>query len=540
MYRYRAEHDEKPCVPTPAGVLRRHRSRWAPLLVLSALAIAAVACSRGDVPFPRFDIPEILFPATATPTLPSASGGAVFHPVETYLPPTLSAGVIRGSPTPDPVRTEPSIRTETAYYLVLYGDTLGSIAYQYNVSVEELMQVNGIWSADALPVGMLLTIPGVEELAQGPAVKVIPDSEVVYGPASALFDVRSYVESLPGAIRTYRETIDDIPYDAAGIIQLVAERYSVNPRLLLALLEYQSRLLSSTDISEAQRLYPMGYERSGWETLFVQLSWAADQLNTGYYLWRAGWTGPYLFDGGYVIVPGDGVNAGTVAVQYLFSQLEPPDVWRDAFGENGFRAVYEELFGDPFQYAVEPMLPEGLTQPDMVLPFEPGAEWSFTSGPHSAWGSGSAWAALDFAPPGNAWGCVQSEAWVTAIADGVILRSGEGQVLLDLDGDGFEQTGWVILYLHIESRDRVQTGEVVRAGDPIGHPSCEGGFSTGTHVHIARKYNGEWIAADGMLPFNLEGWVSAGDGIEYNGTLTRDGMVIEAYAGRSPINAISR
>ena len=35
----------------------------------------------------------------------------------------------------------------------------------------------------------------------------------------------------------------------------------------------------------------------------------------------------------------------------------------------------------------------------------------------------------------------------------------------------------------------------------------EGGHVTGTHVHIARKYNGEWIPADG-LAFNLEGWVA--------------------------------
>ena len=46
----------------------------------------------------------------------------------------------------------------------------------------------------------------------------------------------------------------------------------------------------------------------------------------------------------------------------------------------------------------------------------------------------------------------------------------------------------------------------MKAGDAIGKPSCEGGDATGTHVHIARKYNGEWVLADGGLPFVLSGY----------------------------------
>lgn len=77
--------------------------------------------------------------------------------------------------------------------------------------------------------------------------------------------------------------------------------------------------------------------------------------------------------------------------------------------------------------------------------------------------------------------------------------------MLDLDGDGDEHTGWVILYLHLGKTEQIQPGMLVKTGDPIGHPSCEGGSATGTHIHIARKYNGEWIPAYGALPFNLEG-----------------------------------
>jgi murein DD-endopeptidase MepM/ murein hydrolase activator NlpD len=186
------------------------------------------------------------------------------------------------------------------------------------------------------------------------------------------------------------------------------------------------------------------------------------------------------------------------------------------------------------------LLPPDLKQPKLQLPFEKGEVWSFTGGPHPGWDAGSAWAAIDFAPPGQDTGCVQSDAWVVAAADGKIVRTGIGEVIQDLDGDGVEQTGWVIFYMHIEARDRVQPGTFLKAGERIGHPSCEGGVSSGTHVHLARRYNGEWIPADQGIPFVLDGWVSHGEGGEYNGYLERNGQKIEAYSGRSDENGIQR
>ena len=84
---------------------------------------------------------------------------------------------------------------------------------------------------------------------------------------------------------------------------------------------------------------------------------------------------------------------------------------------------------------------------------------------------------------------------------GVNARSGTGIVVVDLDGDGDERTGWNIFYLHVATDRSVEAGSLVNAGDSIGHPSCEGKSvqANGTHIHIARKYNGEWVPADGTL-----------------------------------------
>jgi hypothetical protein len=114
------------------------------------------------------------------------------------------------------------------------------------------------------------------------------------------------------------------------------------------------------------------------------------------------------------------------------------------------------------------------------------------------------------------------------MADGLVVRSGKGVVVLDLDGDGYEQTGWVLLYLHVSNDKRVPEGTWVGAGDLLGHPSCEGGVATGTHLHIARKYNGEWIAADGPMPFVLSGWMAHAGTQAYLGSLTRGDETITA------------
>ena len=200
------------------------------------------------------------------------------------------------------------------------------------------------------------------------------------------------------------------------------------------------------------------------------------------------------------------------------------------------------MFGDPSQRAktVEPLYPTGAQQPPLILPFERNWTWSYTGGPHGAWERDGAYAALDFGPGIQTSGCVESGTWALAAADGLVVRTGSGLVVLDLDGDGHEQTGWVLVYMHIESNDRIPLGTWVATGDKLGHPSCEGGFSTGTHLHIARKYNGEWVPADGPLPFNLGGWIAHAGEEAYKGTLTRDGDTVTACTCSNAPSFITR
>jgi hypothetical protein len=355
---------------------------------------------------------------------------------------------------------------------------------------------------------------------------------------SARVDYAALVRARDGYLYYYDEVIDEVPTSGLEILTRVAQEQSINPLLLLAILEYQSGWVSQrTPAEETLRQPILG---TGAEGLYQQLAWAANQLNYGYYLWQVNGVGTWVLPDGEVVPIDPTINAGTAAVQGLMAGLYSRPEWEQAVGVRGVFAAYSSLFGYPFDLAIEPLVPAGLEQPAMQLPFDPGRPWAFTSGPHGGWASGSGWAALDFAPPGEPRGCVISNDWVVAVADGPIVRAGNGAVVQDLDGDGLEQTGWTVLYLHIEGRDRVPAGAFLQAGDRIGHPSCEGGFSTGTHLHIARRYNGEWIPADQSLPFVMDGWVSGGYGVLYSGYLKREGITVESCNCRADFNTIQR
>ncbi|KAF0108638.1 MAG: hypothetical protein FD146_524 [Anaerolineaceae bacterium] len=502
------------------------------LLLFAFLLFGLTACTRS--------LPGGYEPAaTGTVSLPAVTGAGAAATPSYRFPATRVPGAPILTPTPDAFHFSPAAAAGPETYVVRAGDTLGEIASAYGMSVEMLMAANSLTDPNVLNEGQTLVIPRPTPQASGSSFKIIPDSELVYGPMSAAFDVEAFVRTKGGYLSGYAQVVDGETLTGAQIVVRVAQNYSVNPRLLLALLDYRSGWVTNPNPAPETLTEPLGVDDGWHEGLYLQLTWAADALNRGYYLWRVdGITSWYLADGS--AAPADPmINAGTAGVQSVFAGLDDYPAWLRDVSVNGLFATYYALFGYPFDLAVEPLVPADLVQPAMQLPFESGVLWAFTGGPHGGWDDGSAWAAIDFAPAGTE-GCVVSDAWVTAVADGLIVRSANGAVVQDLDGDGFEQTGWTALYMHVESRDRVSVGKYVRVGERIGHPSCEGGFADATHLHLARRLNGEWIPADGPVPFNLEGWISSGTGIAYDGYLTRGGQMVEAYNGTEAINRIQR
>jgi LasA protease len=438
------------------------------------------------------------------------------------------------TPTPDPTRNRPPQPTEV--YLLQPGDTLGRVALQYGTTADDLVAMNGLPDANHVKAGQPINVP-VKVTRTGPANKLVPDSELVYSPAYVGFDVDAFVRTQKGYLKSYTEEVDHVTLTGAQIVRLVADRYSVGPRVLLALLEYQSHWLSDPTPDWQSITFPLGFGDPNYKGLVKQLARAADFLNDGYYGYKTrGYTTARFEDGARVLLA-PGLNAGTIALQTELARVNGWDGWLEALGPNGFASAYTRLFGDPFVKSVEPLVPPTLTLPALQLPWSKGETWYYSGGPHGGWGNGSAWAAVDFIPSDTRTGCYDTDAWVTAVADGVVVRSDTGMIIQAISGSDREQVGWTIQYLHLATRDRVAEGTKLKTGDRVGHPSCEGGFSDGTHVHIARRYNGEWIAADGPMPLVFSGWRVHLTSM-YNGTLTKGDQTRTADASRNESNAV--
>ncbi len=416
------------------------------------------------------------------------------------------------------------------YHTIEEGESLSYISWLYDVSVEELVAMNKLEGPSAIiQVGQPLRVP-LHPDAVAPAQRLLPDSEVVYGPGYIGFDIKEFVDSQGGYLVGYTESVDGQVLTGAEIVQRVAEQFSVGPRLMLALLEYYGGWVTHPYPTADEIDRPLGPHNPRGGSFYRALGWTANRINAGYYGYkRNGFWVFTLADRSQTVTP-QGLNAGTVGVQNILALHSDKDTWLRELGPDGLLADYRALFGDPLAYAVEPLVPKTLVQPPLSLPWAKGQGFFLTSGPHPAYADGSAWAAVDFGPPDVLGNCFYSNEPNTAAAPGAIVVARQGNVELDLDGDGHIQTGWVLQYLHLvlDAERPVQVGQRVAEGDVIGYASCEGGQANSSHLHFSRRYNGEWIEASGPVPLSLSGWVSQPTLAPYEGALKKGDEVREA------------
>ncbi len=514
--------------------------------------ISVLACSQGYlVPAEltataRYQQSPVLNP-TETPTRHSSqtdndpiSVAPTDSPTVVDTPTSAPKVFIPSTPTPRPSKN--ATKTPTILYYTQAGDTLPILAIRFNVAQNEITSPLPIAPKNFLNPGQLLIIPNrLGESSSSTAL--IPDSEVVYSPSTLDFDMDKYVQNAGGHLSTYTEYLSNGWNSGAQVIQRVAQENSINPRLLLSLLEYQSHWVTGQPENAAESDYPLGYIEGSHQGLFKQLSWVVQQLSIGYYHWRAGFLTELSFQDGTKLHLAPGLNAGTVAIQYYFSTMYTQKKWSTIlYSPDGYPALHEKMFDNPWVRAqtVEPLFPPNLVQPTLELPFRPGRTWSLTCGPQSALGPDGALAAIDLAPHTSEPGCTKAVDYVTAMSPGLVIRSWNGQVLGDLDVDGKEQTGWVLLYMHIATRDRVAVGTWLNTDDFIGWPSCEGGDATGTHTHLARKYNGEWMLADGPIPLDIGGWQAHRGDKPYEGSLTNGDAIATACTCGSFTTLVTR
>ncbi len=449
---------------------------------------------------------------------------------------------------PTPTSTEEITPGETLLegyinYLSQQGDTLPALAKRFDVQEDAILTDSPVNNEGLLPVGIQIQIPDLLEDHLPYNTSLLPDSEVIYGPSVGDFDVINFIETAGGFLGSYEEEVKKETLSGAEIVKWVAIETSTNPRLLVAFLEYQSGWVFGFPPGADRDPYPIGFGATLDTGLYKELMITAKVLAQGFYGWRDGSRLTLSFYGGKSARIAPELNAGSTALMALFASIYPQEVWEShLYSEDSFLDFYREMFGDEVSRAaaVEPYILHTIQQPELMLPFGPGEEWSFTGGPHITWQTGTPRGAVDFAPITGEPPCSVSSWWATAAAPGLVVRSERNVVAIDMDGDGDEGTGWVLVYMHIAEEDRPFVGIWVERDGQIGHPSCEGGNATGTHVHFARKFNGEWIGVGDPLPMVLSGWrVFAGER-RYEGFMQKGEQIVTAVPYGSSESVISR
>lgn len=508
------------------------------LIILCATVIfSSVLCSSGYVtPESLTQIAEA--PATQMAAFPTAMfATSTFTPAptlevtETALP-TNTAVYVPATAAPTATERVFDVNQPPLLYTAQAGDTLLALSRRFNVLPEEIVSPEEISQTGLIPIGQLLMIP-IRLASTTSNTKILPDTEIVYSASMLEFNTAIFIDSFSGYFSKNKLYMgaEKGSWEVSDVLDYYGLLNSINPRLLLTLFDYQNDLLLGEPKNEDYLDYPLQMRDVRYKGFFLQLMWAIDTLSEGYYGWRTGDLTTLTFTDGKTVRIAPELNAGSVAVMYFFSQVNDFAGWSQAMDPtHGFSARYNAIFGDPWFRAqqIGPIYPEHVGISVMSLPFETGRTWTYTGGPHGAWRAKGAVAALDFAAPAESGSCAPALDWAVSVEDGVLVRKDTGLYVIDLDGDGHEETGWVIVYLHLTDDSNIKVGDWVYKGDRLGHPSCEGGSSTGSHVHIARKYNGEWVAADGPLPFTLNGWIAHNGSKHYLGTLEKGNQTIIA------------
>jgi murein DD-endopeptidase MepM/ murein hydrolase activator NlpD len=353
--------------------------------------------------------------------------------------------------------------------------------------------------------------PTLQEASQ----PLVSDGMFVWGPNVEDFDLEAYLTKMDSPLLNHAEEL-----------ALWSSYASVNPQVLLAVLEVQRGLVTGTgealddaSISDLIETTSVALGEAFYDHLYTWGSRAeAAALEPPAAL--------ALSDGTAVEV-GE-ATSGSFAVASVLAEGQDLASWQSMVSvesSEGFTQTFAALFPGVDLLDTSNDIDPPAAPPDNLLqfPFPLAATWTF-SGAHS-WNGGSygpPYSSMDFFTGGATCSAPPNQ-WSVASAAGTSYRPSNYSCWLEINHGG----GWITSYYHLRN---IYLGGVAERNTGVGSIACEvcaGGFATGPHVHWSLKYNGAYTSLEGT---KLSGWTIHVGSEPYNsGSLTRGGVTLSPY-----------
>lgn len=363
----------------------------------------------------------------------------------------------------------------------------------------------------ATPAPTATTVAAAPVATATPPRRYLAMDEIVYAPDFYRDAITAYLQQAGGELASVTLNVGGRRYDFATTLLGQTLYYSVSPKVILALIEYQSDLVSQANLPSERYTWAAGYRGDGgrFAGLGAQMRWAVREL---YYARRDLPVRPALtYLDGEVAAP-----AYLSDTQYLIARLLAPTIYSDRLDVAlwQYADTYERLFGAlPATLPTVPPAPVMLHRPlAEILPvtsfFDHGGPFltrNAADGVTTYWGHTET--DMAFAYDGH-------DGWDYAGAPpDPALASAAGTVVFAGIADDNCDTRAVIvehgrdvrtLYWHL-SQILVEVGQVVAQGETIGIIG-ETGCAKGPHLHFGVQYRGVSVDPYGWCAPTPDPW----------------------------------
>lgn len=251
---------------------------------------------------------------------------------------------------------------------------------------------------------------------------------------------------------------------------------SISPKILIALMEHETSIVSIENRQVLSRPFGDLSDKEGFNEQLIDI---CNQLSTLHYE-----------------PVNNSIRQFSVA-RFLASKYTTPKSISELTED--FSHTYFRIFTDDSESGVSaPMLEalpnSGALPPSSLLqlPYPVGSTWTF-GGAHSYTGSGNVLSSIDF-HDGGYWGSNLSNKWVVASGQGTV------KVHSSCNMEIIHASGWSTQYYHLDNI-LYSNGQSVSRDTYIANYAsnerqalCQGGASTGPHLHFSLKYNGSYVS----------------------------------------------